>query len=136
VTDRSRYLPRVAAAFGSLPKAELMARCEALGLSFAPIARPADLFDDPHLLASGGLLPTEMSSAEGAPGGMSSQAMAGLPGLPVSMDGGRLSLRRQPPRNGEHSVEIAREANFSEPEIEAMLAEGTLWDVGSSKAPQ
>ena len=39
-----------------IPKAELMARCEALGLPFAPIAKPADLFDDPHLLASGGLL--------------------------------------------------------------------------------
>ena len=127
VADRSRYLPRIADVFRSLPKAELMARCEALGLSFAPIARPADLFDDPHLLASGGLLDTELSSSEGAPGGLSLQPMAGLPALPVSMDGVRLGMRRQPPRNGEHSLEIAREANMSEPEIAAMIAGGTLW---------
>ena len=127
VADRSRYLPRIAEVFRQLPKSELMARCEALGLSFAPIARPADLFDDPHLLASAGLLDTELSSSEGAPGGVSLQPMAGLPALPVSMDGARMGLRRQPPRNGEHSVEIAREANLSEPEIAAMIAGGTLW---------
>jgi len=127
VVDRSRFLPRIAEVFRGLPKAELMARCEALGLSFAPIAKPADLFEDPHLLASGGLLATELSSAEGAPGGVSHQAQAGLPGLPVSLDGARLGIRRQPPRNGEHSVEIAREAALSDAEIEAMIAGGTLW---------
>ncbi len=127
VSDRSRYLPRVAAVFKTLPKAELMARCEALGLSFAPIARPADLFEDPHLLTSGGLLTTELASAENAPGGVSHQETAGLPGLPMSMNGGRLTLRHQPPRAGEHSVEIAREAKLSEAEIEAMIADRTLW---------
>jgi crotonobetainyl-CoA:carnitine CoA-transferase CaiB-like acyl-CoA transferase len=77
VADRARYLPRIADVFRNLPKAELMARCEALGLSFAPIARPADLFEDPHLLASGGLLPTEMATSEGAPAGGPAQDMAG-----------------------------------------------------------
>ena len=124
VSDRSRYLPLVAAKFKLLPKTELMARCEALGLSFAPIARPADLFEDPHLLASGGLLTTELSSAEGA---TPQQPTAGLPGLPVSMNGARLTLRHQPPRAGEHSRDIAREAQLSEAEIESMIAEGTLW---------
>jgi crotonobetainyl-CoA:carnitine CoA-transferase CaiB-like acyl-CoA transferase len=33
------------------------AACEACGLPFAPIARPDELFDDPHLAASGGLVP-------------------------------------------------------------------------------
>ena len=127
VSDRGRFLPRVAAAFRRLPKAELMARCEALGLSFAPIARPADLFDDPHLRASAGLLPTEMASADGAPGGVPAQGAADLPALPMSINGGRLGLRRQPPRVGEHSVQVAREAGLSEAEIEAMLADRTLW---------
>ena len=127
VADRSRYLPRVAAVFKKLPKAELMARCEALGLSFAPIARPADLFEDPHLLASGGLLTTDLGTSEGPPDGTPYQESAGLPALPVSMNGGRLTLRRQPPRAGEHSVEVAREAKLTEAEIAAMIADGTLW---------
>ncbi len=66
--DRSRLLHRVAQLFRTLPKIELMARCEALGLPFAPIAKPSDLFDDPHLLASG-LLPFELARAESAPDG-------------------------------------------------------------------
>ncbi|MFC7555465.1 CoA transferase [Pseudoroseomonas wenyumeiae] len=127
VADRSRYLPRVAAVFRNLPKAELMARCEALGLPFAPIARPADLFEDPHLRASGGLLDTELTSAQGAPGGAPAQPAAGLPGLPISLDGRRMGIRRQPPRSGEHSADIAREAGLSEAEIAAMVTAGTLW---------
>src|SRR5689334_21616778 len=82
----------------------LMARCEAIGLPFAPIARPADLFDDPHLQASGGLLPIDLSKTEGVT--TPSRRAADLPGLPVSLCTGRLGLRRQPPLVGEHSTEI------------------------------
>ena len=123
---RPTFLPRIGRAFRALPKAELMARCEALGLPFAPIAKPADLFDDPHLSASGGLLQVEMASAEGAAGGSPKFDVAGLPALPISLGGGRPGLRRQPPRVGEHGVEVLREAGLSEAEIAALLADGTL----------
>ena len=46
--ERGRVIPIVAEALGRYTKAELMTRCEALGLPFAPIAQPWDLFDDPH----------------------------------------------------------------------------------------
>ena len=121
---RDRILPIVQDVFRQIPKAELMARCEAIGLPFAPIARPADLFDDPHLLASGGLLPVDLSGTEGitAP----SRRVADLPGLPVSLRTGRPGLRRQPPRVGEHSAEVMREAGFSEAEIAELIRDGTL----------
>ncbi|RYF09446.1 MAG: CoA transferase, partial [Deltaproteobacteria bacterium] len=123
---RSGFLPRIAAVFRALPKAELMARCEALGLPFAPIARPMDLFNDPHLLASGGLLPTELTGATGAPGGHYAATIAGLPALPVSLRQGRPGLRRQPPHVGEHGMEIMREAGLSEIEIAGLVASGVL----------
>jgi crotonobetainyl-CoA:carnitine CoA-transferase CaiB-like acyl-CoA transferase len=123
---RPRLKPRIAEVFRTLPKAELMARCEKLGLPFAPIAKPGDLFDDPHLLASGGLLPVDLSGAEAAPGGTVARPDAGLPGLPVSLPGGRPGLRRQPPRPGEHGAELAREAGLSVAEIAALVANGTL----------
>ena len=126
VAARPRVLPRVAAAFRLMSKSELMARCETLGLPFAPIARPAELFDDPHLLASGGLLPIDLATAEAAPGGAPLQDSAGLPGLPIALQDGRPPLRRQPPRAGEHGIEIAREAGMSEKEIATLVADGTL----------
>ncbi|MBP0495422.1 hydroxymethylglutaryl-CoA lyase [Roseomonas indoligenes] len=120
---RPRILERVSATFRAVPQAELMARFERLGLPFAPIAKPADLFDDPHLNASGGLLPVEMANG---PGGQPAMAVAGIPALPVLLGSGRTGLRRQPPRPGEHAVEIAREAGLGEAEIAALLADGTL----------
>ena len=57
VEARPRILPVVSAIFARMTKQELMDRCESLGLPFAPIAKPDDLFDDPHLNASGGLAP-------------------------------------------------------------------------------
>ena len=123
---RTTFLPRIAKLFSSLSKVELMARCEALGLPFAPIARPADLFEDPHLLASGGLLPIELSGAESPPGGKSANDMAELPALPISLRNGRPGLRRQPPKVGEHGIEILTEAGLPEAEISGLVADGTL----------
>ncbi len=121
---RPRLKPLIAEALRRLPKPELMARCERLGISFAPINRPGELFDDPHLLASGGLLPVDLSGAEAV--ARPARPDAGLPGLPILMAGGRPGLRRQPPRAGEHNAELAREAGLGEAELRALLADGTL----------
>jgi crotonobetainyl-CoA:carnitine CoA-transferase CaiB-like acyl-CoA transferase len=126
VAHRPRILARVAGVFRAIPKAELMARCEALGLPFAPIAKPGELFDDPHLRASGGLLPVDLSAAEAAPEGVAVRRDAGLPGLPVFLPGGRPGLRRQPPRAGEHGWEVAREAGLTDAEIAALAKDGVL----------
>ena len=96
---RATYVPRVAAVFKTLAKQELMARCERLGIPYAPIAKPSDMFADPHLNASGGLLAVEMATAEAAPSGKPAMAVAGLPALPISLIGGRPKLRRQPPNS-------------------------------------
>ena len=103
VAARHWTLPLIAAAFGRRGKAELMAECEALGLPYAPIAEPVDLFDDPHLLASGGLVPLTLPDGQVLP----------LPGLPLSLDGERLPLRRDLPRAGEHNGEIMAEVGWT-----------------------
>ena len=38
----------------------------------------------------------------------------------------RLGFRRQPPRAGEHGVEVMQEAGFSEAEINKMVADGIV----------
>lgn len=96
---RDRVLPIVAAALGSYTKAELMTKCEILGLPFAPIQAPWDLFEDPHLTASGGLLPLTMRDGR----------VANLPAMPLALDGERLTLRRDVPTLGQHNAEILDE---------------------------
>jgi len=97
-----------------LTKVEAMQRCEKLGLPFAPITRPEDLFDDPHLNASGGLVPLEL------PNGMKSKS----PALPLEMNGRRLGTRLGLPRVGEHTRDLLVELGYGEAEIERLVTEG------------
>ena len=99
VAARDRVVPVVAAALGGFDQAALMERCESLGLPFAPIAKPWDMFDDPHLNASGGLVP--LTLADGRP--------VKLPALPLSLNGERLKQRHDLPKVGEHNQEILAE---------------------------
>lgn len=116
VEQRPRVLPLVAEVFRKYGRSELMEKCEALGLPFAPITRPVELFDDPHLNHEGGLVPTVL------PDGRATK----LPNLPIAFDGQRMPKRRNPPKAGEHVHEIARELGYSDAEIKAMREAGNL----------
>ena len=103
VAARDWTLPRIAAAFATFDKAALMARCEALGLPYAPISAPVDLFHDPHLLGSGGLVEVTLPDGQALP----------LPALPLSLDGERMPLRRGLPAPGQHNAEIMAELGWT-----------------------
>ena len=116
VEQRARTIPVITGLFSRMTKAELMARFESLGLPFAPIARPVDLFDDPHLNASGGLAPLTL------PGGAGTK----VPILPIEMDGRRLGVRLDLPRVGEHTRGVLADGGFSQAEIDALAAAGAV----------
>ncbi len=105
VASRSRVLPIVGAALRQYDRVALMQKCERLGLPFAPITRPTELFDDPHLNASGGLVPVTL------PNGVATK----LPALPLSFDGARPVQRSGLPAVGQHTAEIMAE-------LDALLA--------------
>lgn len=109
VRERAWLIPRINELMKKHTQAELAAKLEAIGLPFAPIARPWDLLDDPHLNASGGLLKTKISSKT-----------IRVPALPLALNGKRLGKRADPPRIGEHGRELLAELGCSPQEIEAL----------------
>ncbi|MCH9695983.1 MAG: CoA transferase [Gammaproteobacteria bacterium] len=116
VDARERIIPIVQSEFASLGSTELMQRLETSGLPFAPITKPEDLLDDPHLTESGALLDTTL------PDGTNVR----LPALPFEMDNNKFSARLNPPASGEHTEDVLREAGYDEAAIEAMIAAGDI----------
>ena len=109
VIHKDKFLPQIKAKFKSLTKAELMEKIENLGLPFAPIGKPEEMFDDPHLNAEGGLLDMELENGE----------RCKLPALPISLDGERLGLHLHPPKAGEHTESLLMDMGFDIAEFKA-----------------
>jgi len=120
VTHKERLLPVIKATFRQFTKQALMEKLETIGLPFAPIARPEELFDDAHLNASGGLLPLTVTD------GPLAGDTARLPALPLEMSGHRFGVHRDVPRKGQHTREIMSEAGYSNEEIEALIEQGAV----------
>ncbi|WP_375285744.1 CaiB/BaiF CoA transferase family protein [Sphingomonas sp.] len=98
VLAREAILPQVRALFAEMARDELVARLETIGLPFAPITRPEDLFDDPQLNA-GGLVELTL------PDGRTTR----LPALPVEIDGERAGLIRDLPAIGADTAAVLAE---------------------------
>ena len=110
VKERGWLLPRLAESFKRYSQAELTQKLEATGLPFAPIAKPWDLLDDPHLNASGGLLETRIAGKT-----------IKVPALPLELDGRRLGKRTDPPGISEHARELLSELGCSPQEIQRLV---------------
>lgn len=110
VAERGWLLPRLAEVFKRWNRAELEKKLEAIGLPYAPITKPWDLFDDPHLRASGGL--AQIRDPRGT--------TFRTPTLPLELDGKRLPQRNDPPAIGEGARELLARLGYA-PEAIAEL---------------
>jgi crotonobetainyl-CoA:carnitine CoA-transferase CaiB-like acyl-CoA transferase len=113
---RDWFLPELQDRLGKLKKMEMMALAEKAGIPFAPVARPQDLFDDPHLNQSGSLAATTL------PGG----GVTKLPKIPLRMDRSPFDLRLNPPGIGEGSMGLYKALGFSDAEIHDLAKEGIV----------
>ena len=111
-TLRERLAPRRAD--------ELAALFEEAGLPFAPIRKPEDLYDDPHLIATGGLADVRLPDGEKA--GQTVKTTL----FPITLQGHRLGVRRDPPRLGEHTDELLREIGYGPEQIAALRAQAAV----------
>lgn len=100
--------------------AELSESFERAGLPFAPIRRPEELFDDPHLAATGGL--AEVRLPDGARAGQKVRTTL----FPLTLDGARLGVRLDPPPLGAHTREVMRSVGYDDARIAALVAERVI----------
>lgn len=116
VAARDRIMPQIRDLIAGFGRDALIAKLEGTGLPFAPIARPQDMFDDPHLNASGGLEPVTLASGE----------QTKLPALPIEMNGARPSAPAKLATIGEHSEAILTELGLSTDQIQGLRDAGTV----------
>jgi crotonobetainyl-CoA:carnitine CoA-transferase CaiB-like acyl-CoA transferase len=88
VRAREWMLPLLRERMAAFSAAHIAEVFERHALPFAPITRPHDLLDDPHLQATGGLAPMTL------PDGRATHTVL----LPLMLDGQRPGLRLDPPR--------------------------------------
>jgi crotonobetainyl-CoA:carnitine CoA-transferase CaiB-like acyl-CoA transferase len=123
LAERSWLIPALQEVIGKMPQDEVARRVERAQVSWAPVGQPGDLFDDPHLLATGGLVEVILSRFGGEDG-----KRTRLPALPIEFgaDRQRPGLARQPPQVGEHNAEVLGEAGFSAAEIAELAESGVI----------
>jgi crotonobetainyl-CoA:carnitine CoA-transferase CaiB-like acyl-CoA transferase len=102
VRERPRLLAQLRERFAQYSAQELTDIFEKNGLPYAPIKRPQDLMDDPHLLATGGLTPITL------PDGKQTNTVL----FPFTLDGQRMGVRLSPPKLGEHSLELLQSLGY------------------------
>ena len=123
VLARSTLIPDIKNRLAQFTAKEITAIFEENGLPFAPITRPEQLFEDPHLLATGGLAPITLTD------GPKAGTQTSTPLMPLMMNGKRLGVRLNLPKSGEQTQEILKELGYSEDEIRKLSSDGAIaWE--------
>ena len=116
VRERPALLADLRARLARMDVAQVAKIFEDNGLPYAPISKPEQLLDDPHLQATGGL--AEVTLTDGERAGQTAQTTL----LPLRMAGERLAVRQNPPRLGEHTAELLASLGYDAAQISAMQA--------------
>jgi len=120
VRARPTLMPLLRDRLATRSAAELASLCEASGLPYAPIRAPHELIDDPHLVATGGLVSSRLS--DGPRAGETVQTAL----LPLAFDGERLPLRADPPSLGAGSDAWLEAAGLDRAAIRDLGSRGVI----------
>jgi len=117
VAKREEILPPIRDMFAKQTTDEVIAKLEAAGLPFAPVRKPEELADDPHLNHANGLLPLHLPDKE---------QEVKLPALPIEMQNRRFVCHTPIPAIGAHTADILQEAGLSKQEIADLHAKAII----------
>jgi crotonobetainyl-CoA:carnitine CoA-transferase CaiB-like acyl-CoA transferase len=115
VRARQWLIPQLQSTLARYTADQLRELFEQNGLPYAPIVRPEQLFEDPHLTVSGGLAALTTDRGEETV----------VPLMPITLGGDRLQPRFPLARIGEHTREVLRALGYEEGEIDA-LSQGAV----------
>lgn len=115
VQARERILPVIRDMIGKMTRAEVIARLDGTGLPFAPIGRPEDMFEDPHL-QHGGLEDVTLDNG----------THVRLPTIPLELDGKRIGAPQELPKPGRDARAVLAGLGYAEARIEELIASGAV----------
>lgn len=114
VRERPTLMPILRERLAHYSAAELTALMQANKLPYAPIRKPEELFDDEHLLATGGL--ADMTLPDGPCAGQTTKATL----FPFTLDGQRLGVRLSPPTLGSHTNALMQSLGYDSAQVAAL----------------
>jgi crotonobetainyl-CoA:carnitine CoA-transferase CaiB-like acyl-CoA transferase len=115
VGARPTLLPDLTRRLQAYSADELAQMMEGAGLPFAPIRKPEELLDDPHLVATGGLADIQLT--DGARAGQTVKTTL----FPFTLAGERLGVQLNPPKRGEHTREVLYAIGLPDGEVDALF---------------
>ncbi|NVE95564.1 CaiB/BaiF CoA transferase family protein [Altererythrobacter lutimaris] len=119
VKARDTIMPQIRELIGQFTAEEVIAKLDGTGLPFAPIGKPQDMFEDPHL-AEGGL--EHVTLDDGTP--------VRLPTVPLEMSGKRIGSPQRLPTPGQDAREVLSALGYDADRIEALIGNGAVGENG------
>ena len=115
VLARDRIMPQIRKLISGFTAADVIAKLDGTGLPFAPIGKPEDMFDDPHL-AEGGLEDVTLDDG----------TEVRLPTIPIAMGGRRIGSPQKLPTAGADARAILSDLGFDQNRIEELIKAGAV----------
>lgn len=115
VKARDVIIPQIRELISTMTRDEVVAKLDGSGLPFAPIGKPEDMFDDPHL-AQGGMEEVTLDTGE----------VTKLPTIPLSMGGKRTASPQKLAKAGENGDDVLEALGYDADKVAALKASGAV----------
>jgi crotonobetainyl-CoA:carnitine CoA-transferase CaiB-like acyl-CoA transferase len=115
--ERRWLIPELTKVLGQMRTEAVIEGCEKSVVPFAPIRRPDELIEDPHLNESGGLVETRLATGK----------RAKLPKIPLRLGNYDFGLRNEPPAAGEDTREVLKSIGMTDERIEELIEQKVVF---------